>query len=70
MPTRTNKYGEIDGGREGMPEGKRWGVQAQRLSMERLFARWHHPSVRTFGVGCGGPPREDLWEPWALDAKL
>ncbi len=35
-----------------------------------LFARWHHPAVGQFGVGCGAPPREDLWEPWALDAKL
>ena len=35
-----------------------------------LFARWHHPAVGKFGVGCGAPPREDLWEPWALDAKL
>ena len=21
-------------------------------------------------MGCGAPPRDDLWEPWALDAKL
>ena len=29
-----------------------------------LFARWHHPQYRQYGVGGGASPMEDLWSGW------